>query len=98
MLTPIYDHAIDKNVANFVLYGNTSDNKLYYDLTLETPVQVSQEDLEHAFKKGRALISVTDGGTETLYTVVSVTGNVAKVVATVSNAVALVEYAAKATS
>lgn len=98
MLTPIYDHAIDKNVATYILYGNSSDNKLYYDLTLETPLQVSQEDLEHAFKKGRALISVTDGGTTTLYTVVSVTANVAKVVATVSNAVALVEYAAKASS
>ena len=95
-LKPIYEKANDQHVASYVMYGDPTDNKLYYDLTAEEPVQVTQADLKHAFETGRALISVTASEVETLYSVVSVTGNVAKIAAVVSNAVALVEYSAAA--
>lgn len=52
----IFDDARDKNVANFVVYGKAADSKLYYDLTVDTPVQVKQADIEDAFNKGRLII------------------------------------------
>lgn len=93
-----YEKANDQHIGTFVFYGKASDSKLYYDLSVETPVQVSQEDLEHAFKLGRALVSVTASNVETLYTVVAVVGNKAKTVDLVSSAVTVTEWQAKATA
>lgn len=93
-----YDTSRDKNVGTYVFYGNTTDSKLYYDLTLETPVQVTQEDLEASFKAGRAVVSVTAEEVETLYAVVAVVGNKAKTVDVVSSTVTVTEWTAKASA
>lgn len=90
----IYDDAKDKNVANFVVYGDTTDNKLYDKASGDDKVQIDQKDLEDAFKKGRLLIAV---GTS-FFVPVSIAANKVKTVDVVSNAVALVEWTAKATA
>lgn len=91
-----YDQAKDKNIANYVFYGKSSDSKLYYDLSVATPVQVTQADLQDAFKKGRVLISVTVSEVETLYAAVAVVGNKAKTVDVASETVTVTEWAALA--
>ena len=93
-----YDKSRDKNVGTYVFYGKTSDSKLYYDLSVDTPVQVEQADLEAAFKAGRALVSVTVSDVETMYAVVAVTGNKAKTVDVASSTVTVTEWTAKATA
>ena len=92
----VFDQAKDKNVAARVFYGKSSDSKLYYDLSVESPVQVTQADLADAFKKGRLLISVTVSDVETLYAAVAVVGNKAKTVDVASNTVTVTEWAAAA--
>lgn len=89
----IYDDAKDKNVATFVVYGKAADSKLYYS-TAEDAEQVTQEDLTDAFLKGRIVIKV---GTK-VFAAVSISANKAYTVDTVSSAVALVEWTAKATA
>ena len=54
MLDIIYNDAKDEHVANFVAYGKTSDSKLYYDAEYTT--QVTKEDAQDAFFKGRLLV------------------------------------------
>ena len=87
----IYDDAKDKNVASFVIYGKASDSKLYYS-TAEDAAQVTEADLADIFSKGRAIVKV---GTKA-FAVVKVDGNKAFTVDEVSNAVALVQWTAKA--
>ena len=58
-MNKIFDQAKDKYVANFVVYGNATDNKLYY--ASDYAEQVSQDDAEDAFKKGRLIIATSDG-------------------------------------
>lgn len=53
-MNKIFDDAKDKNVAKFVVYGKAADNKVYYDSAYTT--QVTQADLEDAFKKGRLIV------------------------------------------
>ena len=89
----IFDDAKDKNVANVVFYGDETDNKLYYEASGSTKTQVTQADLEDAFKKGRLIVAVGDN----MYTPVKVAANKVTVADIVSNAVALVDYTAKAT-
>ena len=89
----IFDDAKDKNVANVVFYGDTTDNKLYYEASGETKTQVTQADLEDAFKKGRLIVAVGNN----MYAPVKVAANKVTVADIVSNAVALVDYTAKAT-
>ena len=54
MMNRIYLDAKDKYVGNYVFYGNSEDNKLYYESAHEH--QVTEADLVDAFMKG-ALIS-----------------------------------------
>lgn len=67
----VFDDARDKNVANFIVDGKAADGKLYYDLTATTPVQVTQADVEDAFKKGRLIVSTSAG----LFQALAVVGN-----------------------
>ena len=53
-MNKIFDDAKDKNVAKFVVYGKAADSKVYYDSAYTT--QVTQADLEDAFKKGRLIV------------------------------------------
>lgn len=91
----VFDDARDKNVGSYIVYGDTTDNKLYYDLTATTPVQVTQADVEDAFNKGR-LVVVTSAGA---YASIAVVGN--KVVTAAMSgsptAIAGTEWAAVAT-
>jgi hypothetical protein len=87
----IFKDAKDKNVGKYVVYGDSTDNKLYYT-TDENKEQVTEEDLNDAFVRGGLVIVVGDA----TFVPVSVEANVAKTVDTVSSAVALVEWAAKA--
>lgn len=89
----LYDDAKDKNVANVIFYADTTDNKLYYEASGATKTQVTQADLEDAFNKGRLLIAVSTD----LFTPISVSANKVRIADVVSEAVAIVEYAAKAT-
>lgn len=91
-----FDDARDKNVANYVVYGKSADHKLYYDLTVTTPVQVTQADVEDAFAKGR-LIIVTDDG---MFAAINVVENVVLTAAMAgtlgSEVITGVEWAAEA--
>lgn len=53
-MNKVYDDAKDKNVANFVVYAKAADSKVYYEAAYTT--QVTQADLEDAFKKGRLIV------------------------------------------
>lgn len=90
----IFDDAKDKNVATFVVYGDTTDNKLYLTATGATKVQVTQAELEDAFNKRRLLIVVGDA----TFVPVSIAANKVKTIDVVSEAVALVEWAAAPTA
>lgn len=91
----VFDDARDKNVANFVVDGKAADGKLYYDLTATTPVQVTQADVEDAFKKGRLVVSTTDG----LFQALAVVGNKVLTAGMTGSpaAIAGIEWAALAT-
>ena len=91
-----YEKANDQHIGTFVVYGKASDSKLYYDLSVQTPVQVTEKDLKHAFESGRLLVSVTSSNVETLYAVVAVVGNKAKTVDVVSSTATVTEWTAKA--
>lgn len=56
MMNRIYLDAKDKYVGNYVLYGNSEDNKLYYESAHEH--QVTEADLVDAFMKGALVIAV----------------------------------------
>ena len=60
MLEILYNDAKDEHVANFVAYGKTSDSKLYYDAEYTT--QVTKEDAQDAFFKGRLLVDLSEEG------------------------------------
>ena len=87
----VFDDANDKNVASYVIYGNSTDSKLYYT-SGDGAVQVSEADLADIFAKGRVIVK---SGTAS-FAVVKVTGNKAYTVDEVSSAIALVEWSAKA--
>lgn len=83
----IFDQARDKNVATYLFYGKTADKKLYYESDYKT--QVTQTDLQDAFKKGRLL--VIDG--TTYLAAISLAANKVSTV-TKATSVDLVEWSA----
>jgi hypothetical protein len=87
----VFDAANDKNVASYVVYGNSTDSKLYYS-SADGADQVTEADLSNIFAKGRAIVKV---GTKA-FVIVKVDGNKAYTVDEVSSAIALVEWTAKA--
>lgn len=93
-----FERANDQHVAQFIVFGNATDSKLYYDLSVETPVQVTEEDLQKAFATGKLVISVTVSDVETIYVPVAVVGNKAKTVDVASSTVTVTEWAAKASA
>ena len=93
-----FETANEQHVRSYIVYGNATDSKLYYDLTAETPVQVTEEDLQKAFATGKLLISVTVDDAETFYKPVAVVANVAKTVDVASSTVTVTEWAAKASA
>lgn len=87
--TYVFADAADKNVCGVIYYGKTADHKLYLEADYKT--QITQAQLEDAFKKGQVLIY--DG---TSYMIpVSITGNKAVTVAGTTS-VAGTEWTAKA--
>lgn len=94
----VFEKANNKFVAEFIIYGKASDSKLYYDLAAETPVQVTEEDLQRLFATGKLVISVTVSDVETLYLPVAVVGNKAKTVDVASSTVTVTEWSAKASA
>lgn len=80
----------DKHVGKYVVFGKTSDSKLYVDD--EYTEQVSQDDLAEAFKKGLLLIQVGND----IFEPVKVSANKALVVDFSSGSVTGKEFAAKA--
>lgn len=91
-MNKIYEQAKDLHVKNYVVYGKAADHKLYLEAAYTN--QVDQADLEDMFAKGLVLI---DLGTDGFAVPISIKGEKVTTVATVSNAVALVEWSAKAT-
>lgn len=91
----IYDDAKDKNIANYVFYGNTTDSKLYYS-TAEDAEQVKEEDLLDAFQKGRAVVAVVGDDSTAYYAVTKVEGNKAYTLDVVETVVTVTEWAALA--
>lgn len=94
MLKPVYDQLKDKNIANYVVYADSTDSKLY-DGVGTGKKQVEQAALLDAFLKGRLLIC-TDAENGVFEVAVKVSANKAYTMGTVSTAVAFVEWAAKA--
>ena len=90
----LFDEAKDKNVANYVVYGDTTDNKLYHEASGDTKTQVTEPELKDAFEKGRLAIDI-DGD---LYAAASVADNVATVLTVESTTVIPLALSALAAS
>lgn len=90
-----YDDAKDKNIATYVVYGNTTDSKLYYS-TAEDAEQVTEEDLVDTFTKGRLIVAVVGDNTVDYFAVTKVAANKASTIDVVTDTVTVTEWAAKA--
>ena len=88
-MTRIYEDANDQHVRKIVFFGKTADHKLYDGSDYKK--QITQKELEDAFKKGMLLIY--DG--TSYMNAVSITANKALTVAGTTT-VAGTEWAAKA--
>ena len=91
----IYMTAEGKNVAAFVVYGDTSDSKIY-DGTGASKTQIAEADLVAAFKNGRVLVAIVGQSATDYLEVIKVSGNKASTVDLVSSTVTVTEWAAKA--
>lgn len=89
-MNKIFEQSKDLHVRNYVVYGNASDNKLYYEATYTN--QVTEADLVDAFVKGALLI---DDGTNKLVPV-SIADNTVKTIDGTSSSATLVTWTAKA--
>ena len=92
----IYMTADGKNVAAFVVYGNTTDSKIY-DSTGTDKKQIEEAELISAFKNGRVLVAVVSQSSTAYLEVVKVVDNKATTVELVGNTATVKEWAAKAT-
>lgn len=90
-MTKIFEDANDQHVRNVVVYGKTSDHKIYSDSEMKT--QVAQTDIEEAFAKGMLLVKEGD----TYLVPVGISANKITTVATGTTATT-VEWTAKATA
>lgn len=86
----VFQNGDDKNVEAYVVYGKAADHKLYYEAAYTN--QVTQADLEAAFQKH--MLVIYDG---TSYWIpFKQAANKVYIIDTVSNALAFVEWTAKA--
>ncbi len=90
-----FNDASDKNVANVVFYGDTTDSKLYYT-TGTGKEQVTEEDLQHAFLQSSVLVAIVGESATDYLKVVKVSGNKASTVDLASSTVTVTEWTAKA--
>lgn len=91
----IYMTADGKNVAAYVVYGNTTDSKIY-DGTGTSKAQITEEDLIAAFKNGRVLVAIVGESATDYLEVIKVSGNKASTVDLASSTVTVTEWSAKA--
>lgn len=89
-----YLDAFEKNVGTFVVYGKTSDHKLYLESSYTT--QAPQADVERAFAMGLLLVKVST----TAYKPVCMAANKVTIAELAGSpaAATLTEFAAKAIS
>lgn len=85
----VFEQAKDLHVRNIVVYGDTSDNKLYREAEYKT--EITTVELEDMFKKGALLIN---DGTNLLVGVVFA-GNQVKTLGVADSDVVLVAWTAK---
>jgi len=86
----IYEQAKDLHVRKTVVYGNTTNNKVYVDA--EKTTEALKADLVELFEKGMLLVSA---GTDKLAPV-AITGNSLVCVNYATNALAAVVFTMKA--
>ena len=86
----IYFHANDKNIATFVVYGDTTTEKLYTDAA--KTVEATSAEVEDAFMKNLLTVVVGDD----TFKPVKFSGGVVTVVDYASSAVTVVEFTTKA--
>ena len=86
----MYFDANDKNIATFVVYGDTETDKLYTD-TAKT-VEATTAEVEDAFMKNLLTVVVGDD----TFKPVKYSGGVVTVVDYASSAVTALEFATKA--
>ena len=91
----LFMNADGKNVAAFVVYGDTADSKIY-DGTGASKEQIAEADLVAAFKNGRVLVAIVGQSATDYLEVVKVSGNKASTVDLESSTVTVTEWAAKA--
>lgn len=91
----IYMTADGKNVGAYVVYGDTTDSKLY-DGTGASKTQIEEADLAAAFKNGRVLVAIVGQSATDYLEVVKLSGNKASTVDLVSSTVTVTEWTAKA--
>lgn len=86
----MYKEANDKHVGAFIVYGKTSDKKLYLDKALKAGNLVNFEDAKRAFECGILKIVV---GTD-VFEPVAIVGGKIITVTSASGSVSGVEWAA----
>ena len=91
-MSKIFEDANDQHVRNVIVYGKTSDHKLY--TTSAKTTMVEQAVVEDAFKKGMLLVQEGD----VLLLPIALDGNKVTTASIVSSAITGVEWTAKATS
>lgn len=87
----IYEHANEQHIRSFVIYGDSTDTKLYNKASGTDKVQIEQAELENLFAKQLVLVKIGDVTYAPLY----IDDNKVGVASGVSGAI--VEYAALAT-
>lgn len=90
----VYDDANDKNVASYIVYGDSTDNKLYHESTGSAKTQVTEAELIDIFTKRRLIIVSGD----VAFSPVKVEGNVATCVNVSSDTIVKVEFEALSAS
>lgn len=83
----IFEKANDQHVRNFVLYGKSEDNTLYYDSANKVAVE-EFDDVKRLFEIGALLIN---DGTNVLVPV-ALTSNSVKTIGESSQTLAFVEW------
>lgn len=86
----LYFDANDKNIATYVVYGDTETDKLYTDAA--KTVEASAAKVEDAFMKNLLTVVVGDD----TFKPVKFSGGVITVIDYASSAVAVLEFATKA--
>lgn len=93
-MNKVYDDAKDKNVGAVVVYGDSTDGKLYVEASGANKTQVTDKEAKDLFIKGRLIIDVAGD----LFAPVNVIGSDVTTAGLVESTVTLTKWAVATTN